>query len=391
VRTRLFGSMLVMVFLLNLGRTVFAPFVEEFQTVFGVGPAALGVVTSLVWFGAAAGRIPVAYGLTKIARDRMLGVMGAIGVFGAVLTATAMTIGQLQLGALAIGLGTGGYFVIAVPLLGVIFPDAVGRAIGIHGMAAQLAAVFVGPIAIVAIAADSWRLVFWALACTLAVATAVSVILLRGVANTGPLTTHREFTAVLDHWRPVTIALVITATAGILWIGYFNFFVSYLLTAKEIGITRGGWLLTVMFAAGVPAFYIAGRVVDRLPALPFIYVMLGIFAVGIVLMTTAQKLPMILVVTVVIGFSIHTLFPAIDTWLIRQLDPTVRESAYASFTSASLLIESSGPTIVGLLLTYGIGYDAIFRSGAVLVLFMLLVMAGLTASMGGGQRSAKRA
>jgi len=391
VRTRLFGSMLVMVFLLNLGRTVFAPFVEEFQTVFGVGPAALGVVTSLVWFGAAAGRIPVAYGLTKIARDRMLGVMGAIGVFGAVLTATAMTIGQLQLGALAIGLGTGGYFVIAVPLLGVIFPDAVGRAIGIHGMAAQLAAVFVGPIAIVAIAADSWRLVFWALACTLAVATAVSVILLRRVANTGPLTTHREFTAVLDHWRPVTIALVITATAGILWIGYFNFFVSYLLTAKEIGITRGGWLLTVMFAAGVPAFYIAGRVVDRLPALPFIYVMLGIFAVGIVLMTTAQKLPMILVVTVVIGFSIHTLFPAIDTWLIRQLDPTVRESAYASFTSASLLIESSGPTIVGLLLTYGIGYDAIFRFGAVLVLFMLLVMAGLTASMGGGQRSAKRA
>jgi len=100
---------------------------------------------------------------------------------------------------------------------------------------------------------------------------------------------------------------------------------------------------------------------------------------------------MILVVTVVIGFSIHTLFPAIDTWLIRQLDPTVRESAYASFTSASLLIESSGPTIVGLLLTYGIGYDAIFRFGAVLVLFMLLVMAGLTASMGGGQRSAKRA
>jgi Arabinose efflux permease len=302
-----------------------------------------------------------------------------------------MTIGQLQLGALALGLGTGGYFVIAVPLLGVIFPDAVGRAIGIHGMAAQLAAVIVGPIAIVAIAADSWRVVFWALACTLTVSTTVSVILVRSQPNVGPMTTHREFTAVFEHWRPVAVALVITATAGILWIGYFNFFVSYLLTVKGVGITRGGWLLTVMFAAGVPAFYIAGRIVDRLPPLPFIYVMLGIFAVGIMLMTTVQELPMIFVVTVVIGFSIHTLFPAIDTWLIRQLDPTVRESAYASFTGLSLLIESSGPTIVGSLVSSGIGYDAVYRSGAVFVLFMILIMAGLTANMGDSQRSAKRA
>ena len=380
-----------MVFLLNLGRTVFAPFVEEFQTVFGVGPAALGVVTSLVWFGAATGRIPVAYGLTKIARDRMLGVMGAIGVSGAVLTATATTIGQLQLGALALGLGAGGYFVIAVPMLGEVYPDAVGRAIGIHGMAAQLAAVVVGPIAIVAIAAESWRMVFWALAGALAVATTVSVILVRILTDVGPMPTHREFAAVLDHWRPIAIALAITATAGILWIGYFNFFVSYLLTAKGVGIMRGGWLLTVMFAAGVPAFYVAGRIVDRIPPLPFIYVMLGIFAVGIMMMTTVQELPIIVVITVVIGFSIHTLFPAIDTWLIRQLEPEVRESAYASFTGLSLLIESTGPTIVGLLLTYGITYDAVFRSGAVSVLVMLLIMASLTVIPRNDQRSANRA
>jgi hypothetical protein len=43
VPTRLFSSLLVMVFMMNFGRTIFAPFVEEFQVVFGVGPAALGV------------------------------------------------------------------------------------------------------------------------------------------------------------------------------------------------------------------------------------------------------------------------------------------------------------------------------------------------------------
>ncbi|MDR9444762.1 MAG: MFS transporter [Haloquadratum sp.] len=389
--TRLFSSLLVMVFMMNFGRTIFAPFVEEFQVVFGVGPAALGVVTSLVWFGAAAGRIPVAYGLTRISRHRMLGVMGGVGVGGAMLTAMATTVGQLQLGALALGLGAGGYFVIAVPLLGAIFPDAVGRSIGVHGMAAQVAAVVVGPVAIVAIATDGWRVVFWAIAVTLALVTVVSVSLLRARADTGASTTHREFTAVIAHWRPVAVALVITATAGFLWIGYFNFFVSYLLTAKGVGITQGGWLLTVMFAAGVPAFYIAGRVVDRLPPLPFIYLMLSCFAVGIIALTAVQRLWAVVAVTILIGFSIHTLFPSIDTWLIRQLDPAVRESAYASFTGLSLLIESAGPGTVGWLVAQGVGYDVVFRTFAVIVLVMVAVMTILTRSAGRAQSRWNRA
>jgi Arabinose efflux permease len=390
VRTRLFGSLLVMVFLLNFGRTIFAPFVEEFQVVFGVGPAALGLVTSLVWFGAAAGRIPVAYGLTRISRHRMLGVMGAVAVGGAVLTASAMSIGQLQLGALAIGLGAGGYFVIAVPLLGAIFPDAVGRSIGIHGMAAQVAAVIVGPIAIVAIVTEGWRPIFWTLAGTLAVVTVVSVVLLRAQADAGMPTTHREFTAVLAHWRPVTVALVITATAGFLWIGYFNFFVSYLLAAKGVDISLGGWLLTLMFAAGVPAFYIAGRVVDRLPPLPFIYLMLSSFAGGIIALTAVDRLWAIVGLSLLIGFSIHTLFPAIDTWLIRQLDPTVRESAYASFTGLSLLIESAGPGTVGWLVARGVEYDVVFRSLAVMVVVMVAIMTVLTTGSARAQSRGNR-
>ncbi|PNW63880.1 UNVERIFIED_CONTAM: hypothetical protein BEN50_24520 [Euhalothece sp. KZN 001] len=378
VRTRLFGSLLLMAFMVNFGRTIFAPFVEEFQVVFGVGPAALGLVTSLVWFGTAVGRIPVAIGLTRIPRDRMLGAMGALIVGGSVLTATAVTIAQLQLGAFLLGLGAGGYFVIVVPFLGAIFPDSVGRAIGVHGVAVQVAAVVVGPTAIVAIATDGWRMVFWAIAVTLTVVTVVSVALVRRRVDAGAATTHREFTAVITHWRPVAGALVITATAGFLWIGFFNFFVSYLLAEKGVGITRGGWLLTVMFAAGVPAFYIAGRVVDRFPPLPFIYLMLGVFGVGMIALTVVDTLWATVGLTVLIGFSIHTLFPSIDTWLIRQLDATVRESAYASFTGLSLLIESAGPGTVGWLVARGVDYGTVFRSFAFAVLGMVVMMTVVT-------------
>jgi len=46
--------------------------------------------------------------------------------------------------------------------------------------------------------------------------------------------------------------------------------VTYLGTVG-VGERAGRTLLQVMFAAGVPAFYVSGRLADRLPAVPYLF------------------------------------------------------------------------------------------------------------------------
>ena len=160
---RLFGSLLGLVFLVNFGRVAFAPLLPELQTAFDVGPAAVGVAASLVWFGTGAIRLPVGYLLTRVARHRVVVATGVVLALASVFTALADSIRLLQLGALLVGLASGAYFATAVPLISDLYPQGVGRAVGVHGTAAQLAAVVAPTTVVVVLAAATWRAVFWLL------------------------------------------------------------------------------------------------------------------------------------------------------------------------------------------------------------------------------------
>jgi MFS family permease len=82
---------------------------------------------------------------------------------------------------LAVGIASGAYFVSAVPLIGEMYPDRVGKRIGIHGTAAQLAAVAAPTVVVVVVAATSWRAVFW----LLAAAALLTTLLFRRRASLG--------------------------------------------------------------------------------------------------------------------------------------------------------------------------------------------------------------
>ncbi|CAJ52463.1 MFS transporter [Haloquadratum walsbyi] len=373
---RLFGTLCGLVLLVNFGRTVFAPLVEPLQVAFGVGPATIGFVTTLVWVGSALPRIPVGYVLTRVPRHHVVLTAGGLLSVSAAFTASATSIWTLQLGALAIGIASGGYFVAAIPLIGELRPDRVGRSIGIHGTAAQIAAVIAAPIAVAAVTALDWRAAFWALAVT----TAVTTILLAGTARaiegqigTGP---DRDFSAVLTHWRVVVVGLIMIVVAGFVWQGVFNFYVSYLIDAKSIPAAQAGGYLTIVFAAGVPAFWLSGQLVDRFAPVPYILTMLGVYATSLFMLTRVSGIVGILSCSILIGFAIHSLFPALDTWLLGVLPSEVRASAYAVFSGIALLIEATGSSAVGLLTAAGYTFDAVFTlfaAGVAVVLIALLI------------------
>jgi predicted MFS family arabinose efflux permease len=385
VRRRLFGSLCALVFLVNFGRVAFAPLVEPLQSAFGVGPATVGTVVSLAWLGTALARFPTGYLLTRVPRRRVVLGTGLLLVAAAAFTATATSVRALQVGSFAVGSTSGVYFVAAVPFIRDLVPERPGRAIGIHGTAAQLAAVAAPGVVFGVLAVASWREAFWLLSVGAFVVTTVLWLVGRDGADETTGGVDTDFLGALSEWRVILTGVALIAAAGFVWQGMFNFYVSFLVAEKGLPRGAAGTALTVAFAAGLPAFYLGGSLADRLPHLPFVLGTLAAFTASVLAVTYAEGFLPIVAVTVVLGYTLHSLFPALDTYVLEVLPAAHRGSAYALFSGVALLIESGGSGAVGHLTEAGYTFTAVFRGFGVGlgVVVAALVVAYLVGTMPG--------
>lgn len=374
-RARVFLSICALAFLVNYGRVAFAPLVDHFiQT--GTTPALAGLAATAVWLGSALPRLPTGYLLTFMTRYRVLiGVCGWLAI-AAGFTAAAPGIWFIIVGAFGIGLATGAYFIAANPLVSELYPDNVGFAIGIRGMFSQLAAVAAPFLVAVSILLGSWRYGFVGMALATVV---VIVLLVMSVSRTKLPTVGMQdrdlIGGIRQGWRLVIVGIAFVGLTGFVWQGVFNFYVTYL--GAEKGITPGTatTLLTIMFAAGVPSFIIGGRLADRISILWLLISVLAGFVVSLYLLTIVNGLLAILLISIVMGFIIHFLFPVGDAYLLASLPDSHRASAYAGFSASMMLIQAPGSVAVGILAQYGIAYGTILQTYAIAIGVLTVVMA----------------
>jgi len=373
-----FGSLLVIVFLVNFGRIVFAPLLDPFIRVFGVGEATVGLVATLAWLGSAVPRLPTGYLLTRVPRHYVILGTGVVLAGAAAFTATAETITQVGIGAFVIGISSGAYLIAANPLISELFPDRVGRVIGIHGTAAQMAAV-VAPLTVGAVIARlSWRAVFVFLAGMAVVATAALFLAARRTELPDPGRGKQHLRrSIAKQWPIVLTAIAVMGATGFVWNGFFNFYVRYLTTTKGISFGLAQTMLTLVFAAGVPAFFYTGRLADRLPHVSLMLSILGSFVLTLLAMTVVEGLVALVVVSIAMGYVIHSLFPTVDTYLLDSLPDEDRSSAYSAYSATMMTIGAGASVVVGTLVEGGFAFDVVYRWFAVVLIVVFLVLVGL--------------
>lgn len=366
-RGRLFGSLCGLVFLVNLARVVFAPLLSTFIDVFGIGEATAGLVVSLVWFGSALPRIPTGWVLTRVRRVTVVIATGAVLTCAATFTAAADSVAVLGAGALLMGLASGAYFVAANPLVSELYRQRTGRALGVHGTASQLAAVLAAPIVALALLV-SWRAAFVGIAVAAALVTAALLLTSRAADLPSAGAGDRDLLgAARSQWRVIATGLAVLGVAGFVWQGVFNFYELYL-TTRGIPERLAPYGLTIIFAAGVPAFLVSGRLADRLPHVPYLTGLLVLFGGGLVALPFAEGLAALTAVTVLLGYAIHSVFPALDTYLLETLPDSSRASAYAIYSGLMMFVQAPGSWVVGGLIERGVTYSAVFAGFAGLVL-----------------------
>ncbi|WP_350355832.1 MFS transporter [Natronomonas marina] len=375
-RRELFGSLCAMVFLVNLARVVFAPLVQPVAADFGVTAASLGVVTSAAWLGSAAPRLPTGYLLTRVDRHRVVAATGAMLVATSVFTGLSDSRLDLVVGAFLMGLSSGTYFIAANPLVSELFPDRLGQAIGVHGMASQLAAVG-APLAVSAILlVGEWRTTFLCIAAVAAVATVVLVVAARRTDLPDAGREDRSIRrATRAQWPIVLTGIALLGAAGFMWNAVFNLYGDYLDVAKGIDPATGRTLLSLMFAAGVPAFVVTGRLADRVPNVPLLLALVAATVVGVLALTVAEGLLVVAAVSVALGYAVHGLFPATDAYMLSSLPDRHRASAYSVYSASMMFVQALGSGAVGTAVAGGVGYTVAFRTVAagVGVVFLGLV------------------
>lgn len=360
-RRRVFGSLLGLVFLVNLARIVFAPLLEPLMATYEVGPGPAGIVATLVWLGSASPRLPVGYLLTHFQRHHVILAAGGVLTIAAIGTAFAPTIELVGGGAFLMGLSSGMYFIAANPLVSELFPDNVGRALGIHGMGNQLAAVVAAPFVGAVLLLDGYRGVFLSIGAAAFIVTTLLFVIARQASLPAAGVEDRDLLAAIKaQWPLIVTGVFILGTAGFVWNGVFNFYVTYLRIEKAITVEAARDFLTVVFAAGVPAFWFTGRLADRFPRIPLMLTIIGGFAIALLVLPRVDGFVGLLSISIVIGFLIHGLFPVIDTYMLDGLPDHNRASAYSAYSAAMMLFQALGSSVVGTLIGAGISFDAVF-------------------------------
>ncbi|WP_330631118.1 MFS transporter [Halocatena halophila] len=380
-RRQLFGSLCSLVFLVNFGRVVFSPLLEPLKATFGVTDAAVGLLATLVWFGSAIPRIPVGYLLTRVDRHTVVLLSGCVLSGSALFAATAGTIEVLMVAALCLGISSGAYFTAANPLITELFPDRVGDMIGVHGMASQFAAVVAPPVIALMLFVGSWRVTFLLLAGVGVVTTIVLVLAtLRTELPRAGGDDRDFFGAAIHQWRLILVAVVIVGVTSFVWNGLFNFYVTYLVTTKAISQSAAQGLLTVLFGAGIPAFVITGYLAERLPNGPLMLGICGLFAGCLVVLTHTTGYVPLFVISFVMGYVIHGLFPTVDTFMLSALPDEHRASAYAVYSGGMMIAQAPGSSVIGSLLSSGVPFDTVLLGLAGVILVVMCGATGLYAT-----------
>ena len=370
-----------------------APLVSVFIVTFGVGEGTAGLVASAAWIGSALPRIPTGYLLTRVSRLTIVLVAGLVLAVGAGVAAAASSVALLILGSGLAGLASGLYFVTGNTLISELFPSGVGRMLGIHGTANQVAAAVAAPVVTFALGAtvdwtpvltalglpadEPWRMVFIAMALGGLTITVVTFVLSRGVDFPDAGAADRDLPgAVRAEYRTILLGIAIMGTLGFAWQGVFNFYELFMRSrGMPAGLARNS--LTLVFVAGVPAFAISGWLADQLPQRQYLLGVAATFVTLVFALTFATGTAALLGVSVLLGYVVHSLYPAIDTYLLDTFPNQNRGSAYAVYSGVMMLVQAPGSWFVGSMAEAGVPYVTTFRGlavGVAVVIFALFAL-----------------
>lgn len=360
---------------------------------FAVSNAAAGGAITLLW---------LTYGLMQFPAGALIGRLGERRLLAGSALASALalagyvispTFAVFLLATALFGFASGVYGSPRGTVLARTFPERDGFAFGVVLAAGSLGAALLPVVATVVDTAFDWRAALGvSIPGFLVFAGALWVAVPRAGDTTtdgGEPTDRRSLaTAVFRAIRDWRISLAFAGISLMLFVfqGVTAFFTTYLVEAKSLSEGTAGILFGLLFVAGAVSQSASGGLADRYGHGPVMAAVALVGTLPLLALPFLSGLFPLAVASVLVGVRLGVA-PVSNAYMVSELTPQVRGTAWGLLRTAFFILGSFGSTVVGAMADADRFAEAFFvLAGVSLVAFLIYLF--LPARTSDGERAA---
>ncbi|UHQ96381.1 MFS transporter [Natrinema halophilum] len=352
--------------LVSLGvRLVFPTLLSNIRSEFGMSLSTAGLLLSMLWAAYALMQLPGGIIADRMGERTALVLSCSVSIAGIIFVILAPSIEVLFLAIVLVGVGTGLYGTTRVTVVGTVFQDRGGVAMGLTQAAGNVGTTLLPTLAGLLAVAVGWR---WGLGSILPFFILALTSLWITLPQTTATTTRgdserswddlRPFLNSLRH-RPLIIVNISMALNAFVYQSFTSFYPTYLVVRKGLHSGTAATLLGLFFASGIVIQPVAGIVSDRLGTRVTLAGVFGGTVAVLAVLPFVSGLWTLVLITVPAALLL-AVWPITNSYVVSVVPGESNKGAIVGTTRfAYLLFGATGPIAVGIIAEAG-SFDRAF-------------------------------
>jgi len=343
--------------LLNGTRMVYPILIPYFSSDFGLSLATAGLLITIIWLAYAIGQIPGGIFADRYGERKTLTASIALVITGVACVLVAPTALVLFLATVIFGLGLSQYPIARITALSDLYPDQIGRALGVTMASGDIGQTIIPPIASVLAVVVAWQLGLGFVLPFLCIAGATVWLTLDkhepvDTVDTG--SSDNGLLHVISKIRDPTLIImwVIMFLFIFVWQTFSAFYPTYLIEMKGLSTTMAGLLFGLFFAVGVVAKPAAGAAYDRFGIRFSLPTVLAGSIVGLGVLPFVDGLIPILGATILVSTMLGS-GAITQSYLADTIPQEIQGTGLGVVRSSSSMLGAVGPVVFGVIADMG--------------------------------------
>lgn len=373
--------------LLNGTRMIFPVLLPSLSAEFDLTLTTAGLLVTLIWVGYAVGQVPGGILADRYGERRILATSLATVACALVVVAVAPTAMALFVATALVGLGLSLYPVARITALSDLYPDRIGRALGLT-MATGDTGQTVLPLVAGVLIATAWQAgLLFVVPLLVLLVVVVRMTLPANTSNSNPRSNDdsggelsvERITYVLGELRHPT--LVFMGVILFLYIGILQtfsaFYPTYLINVKGFSPTAASGLFSLFFAIGIVAKPLAGVAYDTVGVRRSLPVVLSGAILGFAILPVLEGFWLLTVDTALISTMLGS-GAITQSYLSETIPEEIEGTGLGAVRSVASMLGATGPVLFGAVAERGF-----FDEGYLLLAALVGVMTLLTLRLPG--------
>lgn len=341
--------------LLNGTRMIYPVLLPYFSAEFDLTLSTAGLLVTLIWLGYAIGQVPGGMLADRHGERSVLTASVSMVVVGVTVVLLSPTAAVLFGATALVGLGHSQYPIARITALSELYPDRIGRVLGVTMATGDVGQTVLPPIASVLAVAIAWRLGLGFVLPLLCV-TAVVIWLTLPASDPadGDDASSESLRYVVGELRSPVLATVgvILFLFIFVWQTFSAFYPTYLVEQKGLSSTVAGVLFGLFFAVGVVVKPVAGMAYDRIGLRGSLPLVLVGSVIGLALLPFVDGLVGLVGVTVLASTMLGS--GAITQSYLAEIIPAeIQGTGLGVVRSSASVLGASGPVVFGVIAERG--------------------------------------